>query len=180
MHRLFVAIRPPHTIREQLLGLMHGIAAARWQNDEQLHLTLRFIGDAERPMAEDIAIALSQVRAQPFEISLDSVGSFEKGGKLTTLWAGIRAPADLNRLRGRIESVLRPLGLEPDHRAFHPHITLARLNSATGPIEGFVQENIGLTSTPFPVADFDLIASFLGPDGARYESVSRYPLSPAA
>lgn len=176
MHRLFVAIRPPRAIRGQLLDLMHGINGARWQDDDQLHLTLRFVGDVERPMAEDIAVALGRVHAQPFEICLDSVGSFEKGGKLNTLWAGIGAPADLKRLRDRIESVFRSLGLEPDHRAFLPHITLARLNSSTGPIENFVQENVGLTSGPFPVAHFDLIESFLGPSGARYESVARYPL----
>lgn len=176
MHRLFIAIRPPRTIREELLELMQGVAAARWQNDGQLHLTLRFIGSVERPMAEDVALALSQVRVQPFEIALDGVGSFEKGGKLTTLWAGIQAPADLKRLRDKIESVFRSLGLEPDHRTFLPHITLARLNSTSGPIGDFVQHNAGLTSAPFSVAHFDLIESFLSPDGARYESIARYPL----
>lgn len=176
MHRLFVAIRPPRAIREQLLGLMHGIAAARWQNDDQLHLTLRFIGSVERPMAEDIATALGRLSMQPFEIALDSVGSFEKSGKLTALWAGIWAPDDLKRLRDKIESAFRALGLEPDHRTFLPHITIARLNSAAGPTEYFVQDNAGLKSAPFPVAHFDLMESFLHPDGARYESVARYPL----
>ncbi|RED16015.1 RNA 2',3'-cyclic phosphodiesterase [Parasphingopyxis lamellibrachiae] len=175
MHRLFVAIRPPHAIREQLLDLMHDIAAARWQSDDQLHLTLRFIGSVERPMAEDIATALGQTRVQPFEIALNGVGSFEKGGKLTALWAGIRALDDLKRLRDKMESVFRALGLEPDHRAFLPHITIARLNGSTGPIGNFMQDNLGLTSEPFVVDHFDLIESFLGPAGARYESVARYP-----
>ncbi|MGJ8536658.1 MAG: RNA 2',3'-cyclic phosphodiesterase [Parasphingopyxis sp.] len=176
MHRLFVAIRPPRAIREQLLDLMHGIAAARWQSDEQLHLTLRFIGSVERTMAEDIATALDHLSMQPFEIALNSVGSFEKGGKLTALWAGIWAPDDLKRLHDKIESGFRGLGLEPDHRTFLPHITIARLNSSTGPIGNFVQDNLDLTSKPFVVDHFDLIESFLGPDGARYESVARYPL----
>jgi 2'-5' RNA ligase len=177
MHRLFVAIRPPRAIREQLLGLMHGITAARWQNDAQLHLTLQFVGDVERPIAEDIATALGQISTKSFEITLNGVGSFEKNGKISTLWAGIQAPAELKHLHDKIENAFRPLGLEPDHRKFLPHITIARLNSSSGPIEDFVQRNAGLTSNPFAVANFDLLESFLGPDGARYENVVRYPLT---
>lgn len=176
MHRLFVALRPPPAIREQLLDLMHGIAAARWQGDDQLHLTLRFVGSVERPMAEDIAAALGRIDMQPFEIALNSIGSFGKDGKPAALWAGIQAPAALQRLRAKIESAFRALGLEADRRAFLPHITLARLNSAAGPIENFVRDNLDLTSAPFAVEHFDLVESFLGPDGARYESVARYPL----
>lgn len=176
MHRLFVAIRPPRIIREHLLDMMHGIATARWQSDAQLHLTLRFIGEVERPIAEDIANALGQISAQSFEIALNSVGSFGKPGKLTTLWVGIQAPPDLKRLHDKIEGVFRNLGLEPDHRTFLPHITIARLNRATGPTDNFVQHNAGLTSASFLVAHFDLIESLLGPDGAQYESIARYPL----
>ncbi|MFL6738757.1 MAG: 2'-5' RNA ligase family protein, partial [Sphingomicrobium sp.] len=62
MHRLFVAIRPPQVIREGLLDLMEGDRDLRWQSDQQLHLTLRFIGEVERPVAEDIAAALAQIR----------------------------------------------------------------------------------------------------------------------
>ena len=62
-HRLFVALRPPREIREILLAAMHGIAGARWQSDEQLHLTLRFIGDVDRHKAEDVAAALGPLYA---------------------------------------------------------------------------------------------------------------------
>src|SRR5687768_8380838 len=61
MHRLFVGLRPPPAIRARLLALMGGVTGARWQDDSQLHLTLRFIGEVERPRAEDIATALSNV-----------------------------------------------------------------------------------------------------------------------
>src|SRR3546814_10296472 len=65
MHRLFVAIRPPPAIRVRLLGLMHGIAGARWQDDDQLHLTLRFVGEVDRPQADDLADALGHIRFSP-------------------------------------------------------------------------------------------------------------------
>ena len=176
MHRLFVAIHPPAAIRDQLRGLMHGIAGARWQSDDQLHLTLRFIGEVDRHLAEDIASALGQISIPAFEIALKSVGSFETDGKRSTLWVGIDAPQALKSLHSKIESAFRPLGLEPDHRRFLPHVTIARLNRNSGPIGDFLVQNAGLASTPFPVSHFHLIESFLSLDGARYESIARYPL----
>ena len=67
MHRLFVAIRPPEVIRDLLIDAMDDSPGFRWQQDEQLHLTLRFVGEVERPVAEDLADALGRVRAAPFE-----------------------------------------------------------------------------------------------------------------
>jgi len=74
MHRLFVAIRPPQPIRQALLSLMGSVANARWQNDEQLHLTLRFIGEVDRHQAEDIAAILGSVHHPALEIGLEQVG----------------------------------------------------------------------------------------------------------
>ena len=78
MHRLFVAIRPTEEVRERLLNLMEGLPDVRWQDDEQLHLTLRFVGEVERPLAEDLAAALQQIRFDRFSIALAGVGKFEK------------------------------------------------------------------------------------------------------
>ena len=68
MHRLFVALRPPPAIRARLLAAMGGVPGARWQDDDQLHLTLRFIGEVDRPVAEDIAAALGTIHAPPLDI----------------------------------------------------------------------------------------------------------------
>ena len=64
MHRLFVAIRPPEPIRDLLGDAMDDSADFRWQDDEQLHITLRFVGEVERPVADDLADALARVRAE--------------------------------------------------------------------------------------------------------------------
>ena len=66
MHRLFVAIRPPEQVRDLLIDAMDDSPALRWVGDEQLHLTLRFIGEVERPRANDIAAALQDLRSPPF------------------------------------------------------------------------------------------------------------------
>ena len=176
MHRLFAAIRPPRAIRAQLLGLMEGVRAARWQSDAQLHITLRFIGEVETPLAEDIAIALGGVRGAAFGVALDGIGSFESGGRRGSLWAGVRPHDSLKALHRKIDSALRRCGVPPEHRAYLPHITLARLNRSSGPIDDFARVHAALTSAPFAVAEFCLYESFLAGEGACYEIVERYSL----
>lgn len=90
MHRLFVAIRPPAAHRAQLLALMGGVAGARWQRDDQLHLTLRFIGEVDRHRASDIADALRTIRFAPFDARIAGVGVFDRRGLIDTLWAGVQ------------------------------------------------------------------------------------------
>ena len=68
MHRLFAAIRPPEAIRDLLIDAMDDSADFRWQYDEQLHLTLRFIGEVDRPVAQDIADAFGRIHAEPFQL----------------------------------------------------------------------------------------------------------------
>ena len=66
---------------------MGGIAGARWQDDDQLHLTLRFIGEVDRHVATDVAAALGSVRHPPFELAVSGVGTFDRKGRIDTLWA---------------------------------------------------------------------------------------------
>ena len=178
-HRLFVAHRPPRAVREALLATMHSLPGARWQDDAQLHLTLRFIGNIETPQAEDLATELERVRAAPFPLAIESVGHFEKKGRPHTLWAGVTASQPLAVLQGRIERACRKAGLEPETRHFTPHITLARLNSASASPGRFIAEHGALTSEPWTLDAFDLVESHLGNEGSRYETIYRYSLSRA-
>ena len=98
MHRLFAAIRPPQHIRRSLLDVMGGVSGARWQSDDQLHLTLRFIGEVEAHVAEDVAAALGSVHHSRFEIALDRIGSFERRGQPEVIWAGVNAARSIEEL----------------------------------------------------------------------------------
>ena len=83
MNRLFVALRPPAAVRDALLDATEGVERARWQDEDQLHLTLRFVGEVDAPIANDLAAALGQVDAAPFDL-LDYVcigGVFETSSK---------------------------------------------------------------------------------------------------
>lgn len=178
MHRLFAAVRPPGPIRDQLLDLMDGVPGARWQDEDQLHLTLRYIGEVERPMAEDIALALGTIRAQPFVLSVSGAGQFERRGRTEALWAGIAPGEPLLTLHRKVDQALIRLGLPPEGRAYLPHITLARFSRASGAVAGpFLSKHAGLSSDPFEVTHFALFESTLGGEGAVYELVERYRLA---
>lgn len=176
MHRLFVAIRPPRDIRELLLGLMGGVQNARWQDDEQLHLTLRFIGEVDGHRARDIAAALGSLHHQRFDIALSGVGSFERRGK-GALWAGVSPPDELKALHKKVDQACLRAGVEPDKRVYHPHITLARLGRSTGPVDAFVERWAGLSSPAFSIDSICLYESRLGSEGASYTIAERYPLA---
>ncbi|MEO7364863.1 MAG: RNA 2',3'-cyclic phosphodiesterase [Sphingomicrobium sp.] len=177
MHRLFVAIRPPEAIRDLLIDAMADSPELRWVGDEQLHLTLRFIGEVERPLADDIALALSGLRSAPFELGISGVGLFERrsGG---ALWAGVQPRDAVAALAAKVERACVAAGLEPEHRAFHPHITLARFNRAgAAAAPAFLERNRALASLPFAVTGFTLIESHLSRHGPHYEAVADYSLA---
>ena len=176
MHRLFVAIRPPEHIRDLLIDAMDDSPDFRWQDEEQLHLTLRFVGEVERPVANDLADALSRVRSNPLELRITGVGRFEQrnGG---ALWAGVEPREPVAALAAKIERVCQFVGLEPERRAFHPHITLARWKGRrTREVQDFLERRSALSSEPFEVEEFALYESRLSRHGAHYEQVASYPL----
>jgi 2'-5' RNA ligase len=176
MHRLFVAIRPPEAIRDLLIDTMDDSPEFRWQDDEQLHLTLRFIGEVERPMAEDLAAALGRLRAPCFDLRIKGVGRFDQRN-WGALWAGVEPKDPLAVLAAKVERVCLSVGFDPARRVFHPHITLARWKGHRNrEAEDFVARHRALASEPFTVDAFVLFESRLSRHGAHYEEVATYPL----
>jgi 2'-5' RNA ligase len=176
MHRLFVAIRPPEHIRDLLIDAMDDSPDFRWQDEEQLHLTLRFVGEVDRPLAQDLADALGRVRFEPFELRISGVGRFEQRSS-GALWAGVEPKAPVAALAAKIERVCLAVGLEPERRAFFPHITLARWKGRRAhAVARFLDAKRALRSDPFAVGEFILFESHLSRHGAHYEEVASYPL----
>ena len=177
MHRLFVAIRPPRPIREILLGAMGGISGARWQNDDQLHLTLRFIGKVDRHRAGDVHAALGAIHHTPFDIALNGVGAFDKRGIAEAVWAGVTPQEPLKVLHKKVDAALLRVGIEPEQRAYLPHITLARLKASPDRLGNLLEEAGGLTSPAFTVDAFALFESDLTNERAVYTVIEKYPLA---
>src|SRR3990170_5162720 len=130
-HRLFIAIRPPQEVRDRLVDAMEGIEGARWVDEENLHLTLRFAGEVERPAANDLAAALGRIQWPAFDLRIEGVGHFTRKGQATALWARGPATAALEGLRQKIETACEGGGLGRETRRFTPHISLARLNRSS-------------------------------------------------
>ena len=176
MRRLFVAIRPPTPVRALLLDAMGGVGGARWQSDDQLHLTLRFIGEVDRHLAGDIHAALGGVHHARFEIALKGLGTFDRRGQPGAVWAGVAPHGPLKSLHQKVSQALARVGIAPEQRAYLPHITLARLKGGGRPIH-LLETAGGLTSPPFTVDRFALFESRLTPEGAVYSVVESYPLT---
>jgi 2'-5' RNA ligase len=176
MLRLFVALPLPETVRENLAGIAGGLPGARWVDPDRLHLTLRFIGEVDGAMADDIADSLHAIRMPELELQLRGLGTFGDKRGATTLWAGVRPNEGLVRLRNKVEHALTRIGLEPERRKFHPHITLARL-AGDAPLLRFLQLRGDYLGEPFRVHEFILYSSFLGHgSGALYREEAVFPL----
>jgi len=179
MHRLFVAIRPPRAVIGQLTGLMGGIRGARWLDEDQIHLTLRFIGEVDRHLADDVHAALGAIHHPAFEIALSGLGAFERRGEPAILWAGVAPQEPLKALHKKVDQACLRVGIAPDRRAYMPHITLARLGRGAGPVHPMIEEAGPVASAPFSVDEFRLYESELGADGPTYSVVASYRLDQA-
>lgn len=174
MHRLFVALRPPADQRAWLRAHMHGVAGARWQDDDQLHITVRFIGQVDGPGAYDVADALRRVHFAPLDLGFQGVGHFDRKGVVDTLWAGVAPLAPIAHLHCKVDRACVDAGLLPDQRAYVPHVTLARFNRHGGPVEPFLLLHAALCGARFRIDSFGLFESILGHGGATYHLVERY------
>jgi 2'-5' RNA ligase len=177
MIRLFVAIELPGELRRRIAAMAGGVPSARWVSEDNLHLTLRFIGEIGEERIEDIAGGLAAVRGAPFPMTLAGVGHFETRRRVRTLWVGVSPSPALDALQARIETALVRAGLPPEGRKFSAHITLARLKGVTtAKVMSWLEANAGFAAAPFTVSAFTLLSSFLGHGGAVYRTVQEYPL----
>ena len=177
MHRLFVALRPPPAIRRACLAAMEdGPPGWAWQDEEQLHLTLRYIGEIERPKAEDVAVALASIRASSIELAINGVGWFDQGSR-GALFARCGPSEPLTALHKKVDRALVRLGLEPERRAYLPHITLARRRSSAVDPGGWLERNAGLASCAERMTSMILFESHLGRHGSAYEAIASYKLA---
>lgn len=174
--RLFVALAIPEAAVQELFLLQAGIPGARWQTREQLHLTLRFIGEVDGREANDIDDALAAISAPRFTLALKGVGEFG-GKKPHAVWAGVSDGQAVSHLNRKIEAALQRIGVAADERRFTPHVTLARLRAApVGKVMDWLADHALYAGPPFAVEQFALYSSVLTPNGSVYRVERNYPL----
>lgn len=178
MPRLFVAIDLPGPVKDQLERLCHGVPHARWTRDRQFHLTLRFLGEVEGPVAASVREALRGVRLERFELAVQGVGHFPPRGAPRVLWAGVAHGPGLLEAHRQVERLVRRSGLPPEERKFAPHVTLARLDRAPlARVLEWLRGHALLRSDPFTVDSLRLYRSVPGREGSQHVVEESYPLN---
>jgi 2'-5' RNA ligase len=177
MIRLFIAIDIPEAIRMEVAGMGRSIPSARPIPVDQLHLTLKFIGEVEGSKFLDIQDSLKEIFLPKFSLSLKGVGTFPPRGIPRILWAGVEQAERTNALRNAIDRTLAVLNIPRDKKKYTPHLTLARLrNSPIHDLQHFLAGNAFFQSSEFPVENFHLYRSRLTSKGAQHTIERSYPL----
>lgn len=178
MIRLFVAIPVPEELRRRMAMLCTGVQGARWSPEENLHLTLGFIGEVTEDRLPDIAAQLDRVRCAPFPLRLSGAGHFETRQRVRALWIGVESNPDLFALQERVVAALGRAGIAIEKRRFLPHVTVARLKGAApGTVEGWLRANTLFRAMPFIVDHFTLYRSHPGQGGSHYEPLHEVGLA---
>ena len=177
MRRLFTGLEIPPEIGEALSRLRGGLPGARWIDPENYHVTLRFIGDVDEAVAADIYAALEEAQARPaLPIAIDGLASFG-GDRPHAVFAAVTPSAALSELHAEHEAMARRVGLPPDKRKFHPHVTLARLRQVSAPdVADFLGLHGGAPKLAFMARRVALYSARESTGGGPYVVEAAYPL----
>ena len=188
--RAFLAVELPDEVTTALASVTEAIGSAgvrgvRVVRPQDIHLTLKFLGNVPSSEIDAIADAVTRVAAaqRPFTVELGGTGAFPAGTRLRVLWVGVGGdlPA-LRQLHRAIEGALEPLAYERESREFNPHLTVARIRDGTSPadrrraVEAASSANELVSGARIDVRSVSLIRSILRPEGARYERLAHVPL----
>ncbi|MFW5857205.1 MAG: RNA 2',3'-cyclic phosphodiesterase [Planctomycetota bacterium] len=183
--RLFVALELDETTRaalvEAIARLREHSPKIKWVRPEQLHVTVRFLGDVVEDELRPVCAAVDAAAAQaaPFVLEVAGLGCFPDLRRPRVLWAGAAGGADAAaELHDALKAELAPLGFDPDRRAYRPHVTLGRIK-APGHARNLEPLLPGEASTRFGAVDTDHLTVFLSElkrGGARYSPIHRAPL----
>ena len=176
--RLFLALDAPVPVVAALSAAMHPAHGFAWTRLEQLHLTLRFLGDTPAALVAPLRERLRANRVASFTLPVEGLGVFPPRGLPRVLWCGIgNGHPHIHQLRQRIDDALLALGIDCDLRQFVPHFTLARLTpAARAQLPHWLHTHRNLAAPPFRVDRFTLYASELRAEGAVHTVVEEYPL----
>jgi len=185
--RTFVAVEISEAVRAAAAKVIGRLAkcnaSIRWVEPENMHLTLKFLGEVEAVELPDVCRAVEEAAAEVtgFTFDVAGVGAFPKVERPRTIWLGVTEGAEkLAELQERLEKGLKKLGYPPDNRRFSPHLTLGRVKHA-GPELAEVSELIrSLADQPAGTTEVDELAVFsseLTREGPIYQALSHAGLA---
>ena len=178
--RLFIAIEIPDELKSALGKLHSGIAGARWVPEEQLHLTLAFVGEVDAAASDLLSERLAGISSEGFILHFSRLGCFPNNRKPRVIWAGLEPEPLLGRLVSLVRQAALDTGILLEERPFAPHITLARFRQPPGREIGPLVSQLQLPKLqPVIVEDFILYCSSLTASGAIHTPLRHFPLLPA-
>ena len=178
MIKLFISIPLPEAIKKDLKHLDDDISKCKWTNKNNLHLTLKYIGEVSDEEYYRIRGQLKEVDFPHFSLKLENVGYFPHRKNPQALWAGVPKSRQLCELRHLIEKALVDDNIAPRSHNFHPHITIGRLKKGKyQDVSKFLRKNSLFESSDFNINEFQLISSHPGGDGVHYEIEYVYHLN---
>jgi 2'-5' RNA ligase len=184
--RLFVALNLPKKERERIhksvRPLREQAMPVRWVDPEKYHLTLKFLGEVRSDRIDRICAILGKVAASspPFSADLSGFGAFPTVRRPRVVWLGVEPTPALRCLKQDVEWALADAGFDRETRAFHPHLTLGRVEHEDGAgafrgLDDLISE-LSYTGS-VPVRSLELMRSQTSRDGAVYSVLSSYPLA---
>lgn len=175
--RLFIAIELPEEIKRILGKLRSDIPGARWVPQEQLHLTLSFLGELEEAALQRLTGALSALRAPGFELRFGGSGCFPNPRRARVLWVGLEPQPLLDKLAVKVRKTVLSCDIPQDERPFSAHITLARLKQPAGAeVTAFLEQAKKQKLPSLRVREFILFQSSLTPRGAIHTAIGKFRL----
>jgi RNA 2',3'-cyclic 3'-phosphodiesterase len=175
MPRWFTALELPRDVAVRLSLLRAPIRGAHWIAPEDMHLTLRFVGDVSNDTADLFATLLADLASDPFALTISGLGAFG-GQHPTTVFAAVEPNPHLTALQKSHDRAARASGIAADPRGFVPHVTLARLRGARpGPVAEFLQTHGHITFPPFQLTQCVLLSAKPGSGGGPYGVEEVYP-----
>jgi len=181
MIRLFVALKIPENIKEQLLNICYDIipdsSLYRWETKDKIHLTLKFIGEVEENLVQPISTELDFIKNyRSFDFNIFGFGFFFRDKRPKILWAGLQTDEAIFDLVGEINKRMETFNIEPERRKFKSHLTLLRIKSKFD--ENFINKfnNYQFDNLNFKTNKIALVKSELSRTGAQYTEIKNYEL----
>ncbi|HEX3282518.1 MAG TPA: RNA 2',3'-cyclic phosphodiesterase [Pyrinomonadaceae bacterium] len=185
--RVFCAIELPSLAIEKISEHIKRLRAAApdspasWSRAENVHLTLKFIGEIPQNRVSDLSQAVANAVAgfSPFELEIKDTGSFPKHGTPRVFWIGIDdGSGQLAQLQAKLDEECLLLGFEKEARPFNPHLTIARGRKPQGARAlATAHEKMGFLATKIRVKELSVIRSELSSKGSNYTTISRHTLT---
>ena len=181
MIRLFVALKIPDVIRQKIITYRkeayEGSENFKWEPEEKLHVTLKFIGDVKEEIVPEISEELlSLEKFGSLQCSLNKFGFFFKNNVPKILWIGIKSDPEVFSIVKSLNSSLEKFSIPKDNRKFKSHITILRLKGHPG--EKFIESfrNFSFPESRFIADEIILYKSQLLPAGSKYTEIKKYKL----